>query len=674
MTGAGGTGKTQLVLSFLYNHRSSYDVVFWLNAASEETLRASFKACIDALSIPCATEDISTGSIRDAPEVRALLSWLKLRIHTGQQWLVVVDNADDLDWGVRHVIPREGNGTVIITSRDNYAPNMTGHDSLRMSVKAMHRDEAHALLLKACGEHDVHEYGNIAALADELVERLEHLPVAVDLAGAYIRETQGHQDVVSVMRQYLRHYDTNKDRLLKLDAFRGISTYNQTVWTTWDTTLQTIERQYEHCEQRAAVPPVQLLIFLSLFDRIGINHELFELASVGLSQVAPDFLSGSFNLPCWLKRLLVVDDQNHWDDWALTEAMGPLQRYNLVQSTEKGESAYSMHELVRWRASIGTADSSWRTWYTIFLAMLIDQRAPLASRGTLRRRIMPHLPSVSQVEEVLQNVEVFRRASTWRALGLAWYEEGRYAVASEHFVKALRRQPQERQQNLRVELSSLSMLITCYTRLDRLQDAERLAQRRAELLWSHGADFRAEYLTASTVIASLWRHQGRLEAAEQLGQSVVNELESLLGDRHRRTLGAKKGLAMTYTELGRHHMAEKLQLEFYEAQRDRLGENHKSCLAAQSNLAISWFAQGRHEEARELQVRILDIKRAELGDSHPDTAHNLSLLAATLVKLGKYDEAEALEEEAMKIFTDAFGEGHMNALQSRTYLADASID
>jgi hypothetical protein len=36
--GLGGVGKTQLVLEYVYSHRDKYERIYWISAASEDTL------------------------------------------------------------------------------------------------------------------------------------------------------------------------------------------------------------------------------------------------------------------------------------------------------------------------------------------------------------------------------------------------------------------------------------------------------------------------------------------------------------------------------------------------------------------------------------------------------------------------------------------------------------
>ena len=42
LLGLGGTGKTQLAITFLKKHRDIYPAIFWLNGKNEDTLKRSF--------------------------------------------------------------------------------------------------------------------------------------------------------------------------------------------------------------------------------------------------------------------------------------------------------------------------------------------------------------------------------------------------------------------------------------------------------------------------------------------------------------------------------------------------------------------------------------------------------------------------------------------------------
>ena len=45
----GGTGKTQLAITYARQYQQAYTPVLWLNATSELTLRASFRSAMQGL-------------------------------------------------------------------------------------------------------------------------------------------------------------------------------------------------------------------------------------------------------------------------------------------------------------------------------------------------------------------------------------------------------------------------------------------------------------------------------------------------------------------------------------------------------------------------------------------------------------------------------------------------
>jgi GTPase SAR1 family protein len=94
VTGPGGTGKTQLVLRYIEEHKDEHDTILWLDVRSAETTRSSYERCCRTLGLPFEAP-VSDGALQVMPAVQAVLTWLRSR-GEDKRWLAVVDNADDL--------------------------------------------------------------------------------------------------------------------------------------------------------------------------------------------------------------------------------------------------------------------------------------------------------------------------------------------------------------------------------------------------------------------------------------------------------------------------------------------------------------------------------------------------------------------------------------------------
>ncbi len=98
--GLGGAGKSQLALDYAEKHKDQYNPILWIDATDEEAVRFSFRRCASELGLPEERVE-NQGSVFTDTVVQAVLRWLRARAEADGEWLVIVDNADDISWGLQ---------------------------------------------------------------------------------------------------------------------------------------------------------------------------------------------------------------------------------------------------------------------------------------------------------------------------------------------------------------------------------------------------------------------------------------------------------------------------------------------------------------------------------------------------------------------------------------------
>ncbi len=105
ITGLGGIGKTQSAVEYAYRSSNDYQAVLWVTASTRETLIVSFLDLARLLNLP--EKDEQDQMIT----VQAVKRWLEKH----DDWLLIVDNADDLAM-VEEFLPTGGTGHIVLTT------------------------------------------------------------------------------------------------------------------------------------------------------------------------------------------------------------------------------------------------------------------------------------------------------------------------------------------------------------------------------------------------------------------------------------------------------------------------------------------------------------------------------------------------------------------------------
>lgn len=177
--------KTQIALDYAYRRCDDDDqcCVFWVHADNEATFTSHYKTIGKRLGVD---EQLEGSDLLDA---------VCSKIGKQSKWVMVLDNADDLGlFGIgppqqevkknlRKYIPHALQGTILWTSRDAHITETLVSARHGIEVQPMAVEEAITLLERTTDKPSISEEAGVYALLDDL----QHLPLAISQAGAYMR-------------------------------------------------------------------------------------------------------------------------------------------------------------------------------------------------------------------------------------------------------------------------------------------------------------------------------------------------------------------------------------------------------------------------------------------------------------------------------------------------------
>jgi tetratricopeptide (TPR) repeat protein len=611
ITGLGGIGKTQIAVEYAYRSRASgrYTHTFWVNAASKETILASFVEIAELLLSFAARNETDQRKL-----VEAVKHWLE---QCKQPWLLIFDNVDhDDDLPIiREYLPQRGNGSVLLTTR----ASAVGSLATSIEVETMGFVEGTHLLLRRAQrfEHPSDEETNQAG---NIVVALDHFPLALDQAGAYIEETRYS------FEEYLNLYQTHRQKLL---AKRGklATDYPDSVATTWSLSFQKVQQA-----NPAAAELLHLCAFLTP-DRIP--EELIK--------------DGAAYWPSLLQQAAA-------DRFAFNQMIEELLKYSLVKRLVE-DRTLSIHRLLQAIQRDRMEQETQRQWAErVVLAVNRvfpdDPREPAAWPRCLR-----YLDQAQACHELIEHYRfVFvEAASILNRAGLYLQDHALYAEAEPLYLRALAIREQHLGSEHPLTAISLNNLAELYRVQGKYEQAEPLYQRTLTI--DYGAK-RSAIITDFNNLASLYFVQRRYSEAEPLYQRALTIREQQSGAEHPDTATSLNNLATLYRVQGKYEQAEPLYQRALAIYEKRVGSAHPSTATSLNNLASLYQEQGKYKQAEPLYQRALAIREQQLGAEHPDTATSFNNLASLYFVQCRYSEAEPLLKHALTIYERQLGAEH----------------
>jgi hypothetical protein len=138
ISGLGGIGKTQLAVEYAYRAAPKYQAIFWVTAETRETLISGYETIARDLNLP----EKNDSDPDKKPLIQAVKHWLRMK----SDWLLILDNADNLPL-VQSFVPPTFGGRVLLTTR----AQATGRFAHRIEIDILTNEDGALLLLRRAG-------------------------------------------------------------------------------------------------------------------------------------------------------------------------------------------------------------------------------------------------------------------------------------------------------------------------------------------------------------------------------------------------------------------------------------------------------------------------------------------------------------------------------------------
>ncbi|KAJ4256056.1 hypothetical protein NW762_009130 [Fusarium torreyae] len=578
--GLGGIGKTQVALAFVYWLQSALPdiAVLWVHSSRADRFRQDYVKIAQAYNIPGFGD----------PKVNVLQhvkTWLETKLRT--RWLMVLDNADDLETffhetdeddfgisvqdGISRYIPECSHGFILTTTRDKKLGVRIAPGKPPISVGPMGEHESHEYLCKTLDD------GTIStADTSALASKLEHLPLAISQAATYITEN------TITIQKYLQVLDNSDEVLTRRlgEPFAAVGRDSETphaVTATWILSFRQIEK--------TSPLGAELLSVMSLYHWQGIPRVLLE--KYRENKEGKD-------------KITIPSD-------IFESSIGTLKAFSLISENKDGE--LSMHRLVHlvtrnWRLDRKKSNVGVESDYALLASVSLADVLPKNGKDTRGSclLLLPHAEEIFSTDLGSHEYERLSRGEIALRIGKYCLEEGQWDRAATWHCRAFQAFSRLLGEKNPKSLESGLNLAQAYRSQGQWAKAESLQLEINKSSQEHLEADDPLIQRGMDNLARIYMSQEKFEEAERIHIRLMESFEAKYGSNHAKTLDIMNSLAINYRRQKRLEDAERLQLKLMERSNPNVGN-------VQNNLAMIYVDQGRWDEAEELLTHA--IKDAE---------------------------------------------------------------
>jgi tetratricopeptide (TPR) repeat protein len=630
--GLGGVGKSEIAAEFAHRFSSEYDVVWWIRADQEDSIRGALIGLGRRLGLRDFNpeeRDYSTRLVLDALQAG----------DPYEDWLLIFDNVTRAGIIGRYI--PQGRGHVIITSRISQWQSELRTDGieitefalpetvqfLRSRVPQLAYDLDAATVSLSSPEE---EMSWRQTHAERLAETIGNLPLAAEHAAAYLTQTGEPVD------GYIAAFERNAHELLSREA--SMFSTHVVVATTWNVARDTLTLEarglfqtlaffsQEPISEEVLVQPGRVQELSSELVRVLSSNTEYRRAGRELSRFSLAKINGMRNV---------------------------IQVHNVVQAVTRGRIE---------REDPETATMLRETVHALLAAS--DPGAPEKEQNDpVYERSIHHLVPSGALESgnpLVRNLII----NQVRRLHLrGGYDESLSLGERTRQIWLADPGPDN------IQTLALAVEIGIALRMaGRMAEAHELNSDTLDrLLRTYGGEDEAYLICANSYGQDL-RLLGRYDDALAHDLQLLTPYERVFGPSHHRTLNVRNNIAIDLRCVGRFDEALTYDQQT-QSERERLfGYSDPQTLSSKFGISRDLRRLGRYEEALSLARELAEIMEAR---NEPWRLYRLSVYAGLSVairRIGYYEEARGYAEETLRRYQALVGSEHRETLVAATNL------
>ena len=235
-----------------------------------------------------------------------------------EKWLLVFDNADNIEIAYDTYMPPNASGRVLFTSRNSRLARLV-QNAEEIKVEGLPDNEALDMFLAIVNRADISgEHLENQPVSAHIVRELDNFPLAIAQAASFLR----YYNSISGA-EYIKYLKNEAERPTLLAFSTNYENYNKTVMTTWELSYRNL------IQDSRAGNAAKILCLLGFLDPAGTSEKYLHAAHESRDGALraevlkdADFLKDNLNFKLSVDTLIALSlcqkSKNHSGDHILT--------------------------------------------------------------------------------------------------------------------------------------------------------------------------------------------------------------------------------------------------------------------------------------------------------------------------------------------------------------------